>query len=179
MMKVPIYSISLVVCLIFGYFMRSEASSLSFSDYKSLMTTLLNISAIIFAIIGAWIAIIYPSAIKQKFSPTDYKVDDFNKAIKQSAYLRELIEVVLVSALVLFCVLSADYFILILLRVNLTYEFVYYGKAIAFTVVSILTIWQLIAIVKVVKINFSLWWDLRDRVDEKEIDKMHSPGGRD
>ncbi len=106
------YFIILVISAVISWIVYPEITLIKYADYKDLIGALLNVSSIIFAIIGAWIAIIYPRAIGKTFG--DFSSDNaFKKELrenkKDSNYLSELVEIVLVSAFVLMSILIIQF----------------------------------------------------------------------
>jgi len=105
------YLFVLIVSLILTILLRKISLSIDYESYKDILSTLLNISSIVFAIIGAWIAIIYPKAIGKVFNKSDSK--DTKIKIGQDndgeAYISELVEIAFVSSIVLMCVLIIQF----------------------------------------------------------------------
>lgn len=57
------YIVYAIIAALLTFIFKGRVVSLSYNDYKDTLGALLNISSIIFAIIGAWIAIVYPRAM--------------------------------------------------------------------------------------------------------------------
>lgn len=82
------------------------------SNLKDVLAALLNVSSIVFAIIGAWIAIIYPKALSVTFTADTSKTgvsSSINQQENDTNYLSELVEIVMVSAVVLIAVISIQF----------------------------------------------------------------------
>src|SRR5690625_5783817 len=94
------YLILAIIAAVATYLLKDVVSSLGYSAYQETLAALLNMSSIIFPIIGAWIAIIYPRAIGRAFKGnrvTDKALKDTDTA---ADYLSEHVELVLVPAIV-------------------------------------------------------------------------------
>lgn len=92
-----------------GYLTYGNLKSFDSESFIKVMGVLLNVSAIVFAIIGAWIAIIYPNIIRSAISgdrEEDYK--NIKEAVKDADYLSELFEIVLQSAIVICAAVSVQ-----------------------------------------------------------------------
>jgi hypothetical protein len=61
--KVALGTIAVILVLLAGYFGRHVAFSLQWPLFEALRTT----ASIIFAVVGAWFAIIYPERLKKSF----------------------------------------------------------------------------------------------------------------
>ena len=57
-----------VLVALASYFLRDYVSTVGYAAYKDSLAALLNVASIIFAIIGAWIAVVYPRAIGRMFA---------------------------------------------------------------------------------------------------------------
>lgn len=138
-----------------------------FEFYDGILGALLNISAIIFAIIGAWIAILYPRAIAANFKMTTYDKERFDKLTEDADYLSELVEVVLVSSIVLLSVLSAEFINLIVAKAVPNGIWPYLRLA-GFAVLAALTISQIWVILKVIIVHYKLLFKIR--ADQQKIE---------
>ncbi|MDK9420829.1 hypothetical protein PO857_003141 [Pectobacterium carotovorum] len=169
------YIIYIAVAILLTIIFHGRVTSLSYNDYKDTLGALLNISSIIFAIIGAWIAIIYPRAmarILNKKNASNVNNSENRESNKDANYLSELVEIVMVSAVVLMAVLLIQFFAPILkgLIVN---EYLPYVKYLNFTGVSFLTIAQFTAIFRVILVNYFFLNELRKKNVDDTIDQLH------
>lgn len=161
------YIAVLIVSVLLSFLLRDVVSNFSYGSYKDVLSTLLNVSSIIFAIIGAWIAIIYPKSMSRAFKGGEYKSSLHENAEEDASYLSDLIEIALVSAFVLMALLLAQYLFPIL-KVLLKNKDVYFYKVSAFTLVTFLTLSQLYAIFSVILANYFFLGKLRKKnVDDK------------
>ncbi len=155
------------------YLFRETAIELRYSAYKDTLGALLNISSIIFAIIGAWIAIIYPKAIGRVFnSQGGIQNQSVVDADTDANYLSELVEIVMVSAIVLMVVLSIQFSVPIAKKV-LDGQEILYAKYISFFVITMLTISQLYAVFRVILANYFFLNELRKKNIEAKVDALH------
>ncbi len=166
------YFVLAVIAMLSTYFLRDNILLLSYSSYKETLSALLNISSIIFAIIGAWIAIIYPRAIGRAFrgkSVTDISIKDANT---DADYLSELVEIVMVSAVVLMIVLAIQFSVPILKTIQVG-AWINSIKYSAFFLVFMLTISQLYAVFRVILANYFFLNELRKKNVDGKIDTLH------
>ena len=144
--------------------------SLGYSDYKDLLATLLNISAVVFAIIGAWIAVIYPEIMGRSFTKSE-RITEVDNTRGDINHLSKLVEVVLYSSIVLMAVLSLQFLFPILKSMSYLGVPVSYVKVFTFYVIFSLTILQLSAIFKVVLMNYYFLRRLRAKNNRDYVEK--------
>ena len=166
------YIIILIFSVFFMWSTYPENSELNYCNYKEVLNALLSISAIIFAIIGAWIAIIYPKAIGVTFN-SNVSVENINDSEKDTNYLSELVEIVLVSAVVLMFVLSIQFLFPIMRASNYFGINVKYVKIVSFFSVSSLTFIQLWAIFRVILAIYFFLNELRRKNNKRKVGKLH------
>lgn len=165
------YLILAGITLLATYLLRDTVSVLSYASYKDTLGALMNISSIIFAIIGAWIAIIYPRAIGRVFK--GQSVDELMKDADSDAdYLSNLVEIVMVSAIVLMLVLSIQ-FVAPLAKIFFANGAIIYAKYAIFFITTMLTFLQLHAIFRVVLANYFFLNELRKTNVRGKIDMLH------
>lgn len=167
------YIVIALITLISTYFLRETIPLLGYAAYKDTLSALLNISSIIFAIIGAWIAIIYPRAIGRVFKGVTYTKQAINDANSDADYLSELVEIVMVSAIVLMIVLLIQFTVPIA-KALITGKLILFSKYAAFYVISSLTISQLYAVFRVILANYFFLSGLRKKNVKNEIDSLHN-----
>lgn len=140
------------------------------NDYSSILQALLNISSIVFAIIGAWIAIIYPKAISQTFGKSDIKNGTFQH---DANYLSELVEIVLVSAAVLMYVLIVQFSMPLFKNCHFVQTYRTPLMVVFFQTMAYMTLVQLYAIFRVILANYHFLNELRAKNTNDAIDEMH------
>lgn len=166
------YLLVLAVSGLVTYLARDSLPVASYDSYKEVLGALLNISSIIFAIIGAWIAIIYPRAIGRVFGNKSAFASKLAEAQQDAGYLSELVEIVLVSAIVLMIVLATQ-FSFPLLSEALAGSENSYVKSSVFFVITTLTLAQLQAIFRVILTNYFFLNEIRSKNKNAQIDKLH------
>ncbi|WP_222889424.1 hypothetical protein [Enterobacter sp. C2] len=169
------YIIYLFVAALLTFAFKSRITALSYNDYKDTLGALLNISSIIFAIIGAWIAIVYPRAMARiinKQSSAQGNQSENKESHKDANYLSELVEIVMVSAIVLMAVLLIQFFAPIL-KGLISNPYLPYVKYMNFSCVSFLTIAQFTAIFRVILVNYFFLNELRKKNVNDRIDELH------
>lgn len=166
------YLILAIITGIVTYFLRDTVVVLNYDGYKDTLSALLNISSIIFAIIGAWIAIIYPRAIGRVFKDSNVPSIAIKEADTDASYLSELVEIVMVSAIVLMVVLSIQ-FLVPITKVFLNDDWKNYAKFISFFVISMLTLSQLYAVFRVILANYFFLNELRSKNTDGKVDSLH------
>lgn len=165
------YFVVAVITAIATYMLRDTVSSLSYASYKDTLGALMNISSIIFAIIGAWIAIIYPRAIGRVFKGQAV-TEVLNEADSDANYLSNLVEIVMVSALVLMIVLLIQ-FVAPIARIFVQNDSILYAKYALFYVISMLTFSQLYAIFRVILANYFFLNELRHKNVHDKTRALH------
>ncbi len=165
------FVLALLSCIL-TFVSQGVASRLGYESYKETLGALLNISSIVFAIIGAWIAVIYPRAIGRVFKGSSTTELSIREADADATYLSELVEIVLVSASVLMIVLMIQFGAPVL-RELLHGNALQLAKKLAFGVISFLVISQLYAISRVVLANYFFLNELRKKNIDAKIDKLH------
>jgi hypothetical protein len=78
----------------------------TFSDFKEFATVLLNASAMVFTLMGIWIAFLYPNALSRIIDPKTIEVADFSEASLETKRLEAIVGSVLKSALIVLCVMA-------------------------------------------------------------------------
>lgn len=168
------YLIYACIAALLTFIFKGRIVTLSYNDYKDTLGALLNISSIIFAIIGAWIAIVYPRAMARIINNKNpNQNNNKNKeSHKDANYLSELVEIVMVSAVVLMAVLLIQFFAPILkgLVSNL---YLPYVKYLNFACIGFLTIAQFTAIFRVILVNYFFLNELRNKNASDRIDELH------
>ncbi|MBE0405022.1 hypothetical protein [Halomonas citrativorans] len=147
----------LLISLAIGYFSYGNLNAFTSVEFKEVMGVLLNVSSIIFAIIGAWIAIIYPSAIKSAIIDSrENNVKLIHRAVQDANYLSELFDIVMQSAIIIV------FAIFIQVCMPIIKSFDYFGLSIslvkfcAFSFMLFATFVQVNSIISVVLKNYFL-----------------------
>ena len=157
--------------LLLTYCVKDIVSLISYNEYKDALGALLNISSIVFAIIGAWIAIIFPRAIGRAFQGK-VASKELKDATGDTDYLCELVETVMVSAVVLMFVLIIQ-FVVPLFKGALPSGYLREFKIFGFYIVSILTLAQLWVVFRVILANYFFLNQLRRNDAANNLDQLH------
>lgn len=170
-----------VLILLYG-----NLKSFGIDDFNSILNVLLTISSIVFAIVGAWIAIIYPNAIRKYFSEGRSSIEEHARAqgtttaalqnqIKQEFSkvknnLLGLVDVVILSSLVLLVALATK------VAHPVLESFSFFGinltalKVIALSLLVCLAIIQFYAIFCVMKKNYDFYVKLNEEYERAKIE---------
>lgn len=154
-----------------GFLSHGDLESFTSDSFISIMGVLLNVAAIVFAIIGAWIAIIYPKAIQSALSGDSVRdLAEIQETANDANYLSELFQIVLQSALVIILAVSVQ----VAMPLLRAYEYFGLGipliKAIAVSFMVFVSLLQMNAVLIVVEKNFGLLRRLRERQKENVIE---------
>lgn len=139
--------ISIALCIAsYHYGQRIE-----FSEQWPLYEALRNTAAIIFAVVGAWLAIIYPERLRLSLRERDVPED------ADSPNMRLLLTPAVSSAVILIIVLAVGVAAALLKQVNVTRLYVPQLRGSAFSLLVFLTIWQIvIVVVSILPVDFLL-----------------------
>ncbi|MDN3526031.1 hypothetical protein QWY79_12225 [Halomonas sabkhae] len=167
--------IRLALCLLLssaiGYLTYGDLEKFTLDAFVDVMGVLLNVSAIVFAIIGAWIAIIYPRALQAPI--VGKRVEDAEAVVESTRdanYLSELFQIVLQSAFVIIFAVAAQ------VALPLFKAYSYFDvemplvKALAVSFMVFLAFVQLNAILVVVEKNFGLLLRVRRKNRDSVLD---------
>ncbi|MCG9042013.1 hypothetical protein [Laribacter hongkongensis] len=164
------YIASILIAGVFTYYFRDLAIKFNYNNYKETLSALINISSIIFAIIGAWIAIIYPKSLERVSSRLATGSDLFEANVDTN-YLSKLVEIVLVSAIVLLIVLSAQFLAPFFSEIK-DIEIKNPLKYFSFFCITFLTISQSLVILRVILINYIFLDKLRKVTLKAKTDSL-------
>lgn len=143
----------MTISFFISYFFIKDIEVISIKNLSSNIETLLSVSSIVFAVIGAWIALVYPSAIKSIIS----NINDIEANEKETNKLAELIQVAINSSLILV------FLIILSLIENLIPENNKYINISLFTILTICSLLQIYSVFKVVLMNYHLLHNLRKK----------------
>ncbi|WP_139180641.1 hypothetical protein [Halomonas caseinilytica] len=162
--------IGFAVAALLGWATHGRLEEFSREDFSEILSVLLNVSSIIFAIIGAWIAIIYPNAIKDVgHHDREDVTQTLNESVKDANYLSELFQIVLLSSVVIVSV------IVIKVALPILKAYTYFGievsvlKSLSVAAALFLTFAQINSISVVVEKNFHLLQRIRDKVRKERV----------
>lgn len=154
-----------------SYLTYGELESFSSDSFLKVMGVLLNVSSIVFAIIGAWIAIIYPSLLKGvEVTERSAASKQIHESAGDANYLSELFQIVLQSSVVIIFAIVVQVGLPILQAYSYFSIDMKLVKSVAVFIMSFLALLQINAILSVVHKNFGLLKRVRDKYHEDVID---------
>lgn len=115
--------------------------NISVSDQLPIYESLRNTSAIIFGVMGAWIAILYPSALLKIYGKTDIE-----EAEKGSKSIKQLISPMVLSTIIVSFVLVISLIAPVLRNIPLLITYKEIVRSFSFSLLGILTFSQLWAL---------------------------------
>jgi hypothetical protein len=141
------------------------------SYLKDYLDTLLNVSGMVFTIMGIWIAFLYPNALMKLVNPTKVGNADFSDTLKDTRRLEAIVASVLKSALVVSVIMLLN-----LCKLMLSESEFYHSNSTiinigVFTCVVTLTLLQIEAIANVIYSNIAFINELHSRRQDREADR--------
>lgn len=138
---------------------------------KDYVDTLLNVSGMVFTIMGIWIAFLYPNALMKLVSPNQISNVDFTETLKDTRRLEAIVSSVLKSALVVTIIMLLN-----LSKLAISESAFYQSnmatiKIVAFSCVCTLTLLQIEAIANVIYSNIAFINELHSRRQDREADR--------
>jgi len=141
---------------------------ISFNEQMPIYEGLRNTSAIIFAVMGAWIALLYPSKLSQAFGKKPY-----SDKVKDIEAINRLFKPMIYSTIILAVVVGMSFLVPLAKQIEYLYQYKGVFRSISFGSIAALTIlqfWSLIlTLVPGDEIKDSVD-DIRER--EKILDRM-------
>ncbi|KPG74836.1 hypothetical protein [Pseudomonas libanensis] len=141
------------------------------SYLKDYLDTLLNVSGMVFTIMGIWIAFLYPNALMKLVNPTKIEHVDFKDTLKDTRRLEAIVASVLKSALVVSTIMLLNLCKLMLSETDLYRSNSSTINVSAFTLVVTLTLLQIEAIANVIYSNIAFINELHSRRQDREADR--------
>lgn len=158
--------ITIIICVAGYYYGRK----VEFSSQWPLYEALRNTAAIIFAVVGAWLAIIYPERLRISLRGDRGKDED-------TPGLRLLLTPAVSSAVILIVVLAVGVAAPLLKQMSSIHEYTPQLRGAAFSLLLFLTIWQIvIVVISILPVDFLLQSEAEE-IAQKNIDK-HYGGSR-
>ncbi|MGC0860952.1 hypothetical protein WKG86_18360 [Pantoea agglomerans] len=186
--KKKIHSIAIIILFVIAFCI---GNSYTYSDIKDILSTLQNISAMIFTIAGIWLAYIYPKAISVMVKPSILTSEDkpnsdgeiVRPELKLTAEQKEgllkdvdritlIVEAIVVSALV----------ILTILMVNVSKPFFSHSETvinhieayskIGFFITLTLVYFQIVSLISIIISNVIFINDVHNEKNKKELDEL-------
>jgi hypothetical protein len=163
-----IYLYSLLV--IVSYFAIDKYSiDFTFEDYKEYSSVLMNVSSMVFTIMGIWIAFLYPNALSRI---VDSKVEtvDFSESLQDTKRLQALVGSILKSAFVIIFLMLIYLSKVILFKTPLYTQNIILIKQLVLSFTIVLSYMQFEAVLYVMYSNFMFLNDLHSKREDREAD---------
>lgn len=145
--------------------------SISYDDFKDFAEILLNVSGVVFTVMGIWIALIYPAALSKIIDSDKVVLVDFSELKTDTKRLEFLVFSVLKSAFVVVVILFSYLFRLVVINFEIYLEFLFLFKAFAVSVLALLFLMHLESIWHIVAANVMFINDLHRKRQEREADR--------
>lgn len=156
MLRYFVFSFAGIACVILIAGACVYGNEIPFGQQWPLYEALRNTAAIIFAVVGAWLAIIYPERLKLSFG-------EKAKDKSSSGNLRLLLAPAVHSTIILVILLTVGVIAPIVKRIPYALEHLEFFRAASFVLLVVLTLWQvLIVIIAIVPIELLLNQASRD-----------------
>lgn len=136
-MKLLAWLISVVCVLGAGYL----GTAVPFSEQWPLFEALRTTAAIIFAVVGAWFAIIYPERLKRSFRGADQGASDLADRGIQKLFTPIVHSTFILSTILLLGVIAP-----LAKRWGWMAQHVEFWRGVSFSILVALTLWQLITV---------------------------------
>lgn len=130
-------------------------------DQWPLFEALRNTSAIIFAVIGAWFAIVYPERLQ--FKKSEKKENNKNKENNFDRFFHPLIS----SSIVLIIILLLSITLPIFKSINFLIDHKEIGRSIIYLLLTALTLWQVLSVLAIIQLA-DIIKSIADEFDGKE-----------
>lgn len=160
------------------------AGNLNFSDIKPIMSILQNGSAMVFTIMGIWVAYVYPVALLQITQPSTVSVKEASKPARFSRFndpansdndlpiedferIQLMIRVIIQSAIIFSALILVFVAKAIIVSTGLTVDYLLSIKRIGVFVIYVLTFFQLESIYIVIASNVNFIIDLKNKMNAK------------
>jgi hypothetical protein len=162
-----------ILSILITFLSKDYILMLNFDDYQNVLESLLIVASIVIAIIGTWIAIIYPNAINKKFNGNRTDIAEIHLIYNEAEQLEHLVISLFLSAISLMIILMIQFVIPLLRIMNFKYNspYIYYLN---FLILCILILFQLNAVFGVIKGSFYLLIKLQKKNRQRSIDAMHN-----
>lgn len=140
------------------------------SNLKDYLDTLLNVSGMVFTIMGIWIAFLYPNALLKLVNPTKIETADFSDSLQETKRLEAIVASILKSASVVTAIMLIN-----LIRLATSEHFSglassQYIHSAALSITITLSYVQLESVLHVIFSNVSFINDLHNKREEREAD---------
>ncbi|MGP2972866.1 hypothetical protein ACTVMN_10180 [Serratia nematodiphila] len=165
-----VHLIIFIAILITGLFF---GKNYSYNDIKDILSTLQNISAMIFTIAGIWLAYIYPTAVKAIVRPSKIVSLHSKRNIeKDMERITMIVKTIIVSAIVIFSIICINVFKPLLINIPIIAAHKEIAHQVAFIIAASLVYLQVLALFGIISSNILFLNDLHDHKNNKELNKL-------
>lgn len=140
----------------------------TFNEQMPIYDGLRNTSAIIFAVMGAWIALLYPGKLSQAFGKKPYKekADDIEQ-------INRLFRPMIYSTIILMVVIGVSFAVPLAKQIDYLYQYKEIFRAVSFGTIAFLTLLQFWSIILTLVPGDTIKDDLDDiRSREEMLERM-------
>lgn len=173
-MKTSIKIIAYTIFIVIVFLSVKLGDKIPFKDQLPIYDGLRNTSAIIFAVMGAWISILYPNKLSTAFS----KVDKSNKKTEIED-IKRLFKPMIYSTIILMIVICMSFIVPLAKQVSFLLAHREIFRAISFTIITTLSTIQLWSLILTLLPSDSIKDDLDNQQARNDlINRMRSPRNR-
>lgn len=160
--------LSTLLCVLVSLCCFLTGNNISISEQLPIYESLRNTSAIIFGVMGAWIAILYPNALLKIYGKIEIL-----EAERQSKNIRQLISPMILSTIIVSLVLVVSLVAPVLRKISFLLQYKSIVRSISFSLLGSLTFLQLGALIATLvpsdMIQKSIEFTLKKRKKIKQI----------
>ncbi|WP_133149987.1 hypothetical protein [Vibrio lentus] len=141
----------------------------SYDNLKDLIDILKNASAMIFTIVGIWLAYVYPNAITALVNPDSI---DFVAGEKDKRRIEMLVSIIITSAIVIIGIICFFIAKTALTGSSFYTENIEFWRTLGFTTIFTLSYFQILCILKVISSNIIFINDLHSKFNDQKIEEQ-------
>jgi hypothetical protein len=144
-----------------------------YADLKSFTDVLLNVSGVVFTLMGIWIAFLYPNALRRIVDPERIATADFSESAGESVRLTAIVGSVLKSAVVVIAIMAMTLLKVVLPHIEALMLHIVLVKQVALAISATMFLIQAEAIFEVMMANILFLNDLHIKRAERQVDNEY------
>lgn len=145
----------------------------TYADIKDILSTLQNISAMIFTIAGIWLAYIYPAAVSSIVKPSTITSINYHKETeKDIERITLIVKTIIISAIVIFSIVIINLTKPIFSNLDFISLHKHVFCKLGFFITALLVYLQIIALFSIIASNILFLNDIHDKRNKRELDKL-------
>jgi hypothetical protein len=144
-----------------------------YADLKAFTDVLLNVSGVVFTLMGIWIAFLYPNALSRIVDPGRIATADFSESASESIRLTAIVGSVLKSAVVVLAIMAMTLLKVVLPHFEVMMLHLVLVKQVALAVAATMFLIQAEAIFEVMMANLLFLNDLHIKRAERQVDNEY------